>query len=172
MRIPLVLEQATVREWRLEDAESLVRYANDWEVSKTLRDMFPYPYTMANASEFLTRMVESESPEVFCIDIDGAAVGSIGIHPETDVHRFSAQIGYWIGRKFWGRGIMSEVVNAFVESAFETSNLHRIYAFAYATNPASARVLEKAGFVFEGRLKKDIYKAGEFLDSLLYAKTR
>src|SRR5207237_1576660 len=109
---------ATGRAWRHEDTESLVRYANDWEVSKTLRDMFPYPYTIDKANEFLTRTVGRESPEVFCIDINGAAVGSIGIHPGTDVHRFSAQIGYWIGREFWGRGIISEVVTGFVASVF------------------------------------------------------
>ncbi len=170
--MPILLTNSVVREWRLDDANSLVRYANDREVSKTLRDLFPHPYTISDANEFLTRTIAKAPPENFCIEIDGAAAGGIGIHPQTDVHRFSAQIGYWIGREFWGRGIITEVVTAFVKQAFETSDLRRIYAFAYSSNPASARVLEKAGFAFEGRLKDDVYKAGEFLDSLLYAKIR
>lgn len=170
--MPLFLTRCTIRPWRPEDAESLARYASDREVSKTLRDMFPYPYTIDNAHEFLTRTVSKTPPENFCIDINGVAVGGIGIHPQTDVHRFTAQIGYWLGREFWGRGIMSEAVAAFTEWGFETSDFRRIYAYAYSSNPASARVLEKAGFLLEGRLKHDVYKAGEFLDSLLYAKTR
>jgi RimJ/RimL family protein N-acetyltransferase len=108
----------------------------------------------------------------FCIEIDGAAVGGIGVHPGEDVHRHTATAGYWLGEEFWGRGIMTEVVTAVTDFCFENFPLRRISAEVFANNPASARVLEKAGFSFEGRLRNHVLKDGELLDSLLYARTK
>ena len=107
----------------------------------------------------------------YCIDIGGAAVGGIGLRPGEDVHRHTAEFGYWLGEEFWGRGVMSEVVPAFVDYCFKEFSLNRIFAMPHSSNPASAHVLEKAGFVLEGRLRKNVVKDGEVLDSLLYAKT-
>jgi len=89
-----------------------------------------------------------------------------------DVHRHTAELGYWLGEKFWGRGIMSEAVGAFRDFCFTNFPFRRVYAEPFANNPASARVLEKAGFFFEGRLKNNVIKDGKLLDSLLYAKTK
>ena len=137
-----------------------------------MRDRFPYPYTVEDARTFLERTTSGDNPErIFCIDIDGAAVGTIGIHIGADVHRLTGEIGYWIGEELWGQGIMSEIVPAFVDYCFAKFSLRRISAKTYENNPASARVLEKAGFVFEGRLRNDLVKSGQILDSLLYAKT-
>jgi ribosomal-protein-alanine N-acetyltransferase len=97
---------------------------------------------------------------------------SIGIHPGQDVHRHTATLGYWLGEEFWGRGIMSEAVTAVTDFCFESFPLRRISAEVFANNRASARVLEKAGFSFEGRLKNNVLKNGELLDSLLYARTK
>ena len=97
----------------------------------------------------------------FCIEIDGAAVGGIGVHPGEDVHRHTATVGYWLGEEFWGRGIMTEAVTAVTDFCFENFPLRRISAEVFANNPASARVLEKAGFTFEGRLKNNVLKDGE-----------
>jgi RimJ/RimL family protein N-acetyltransferase len=87
------------------------------------------------------------------------------------VHRRTAEFGYWLAEKFWGQGIMSEVVPAFVDYCFKEFSLNRIFAMPHSNNPASARVLEKAGFTFEGRLRKNVIKDGQILDSLVYAKT-
>jgi ribosomal-protein-alanine N-acetyltransferase len=115
----------------------------------------------------------SEQPTTkFCIEVEGAAVGGIGIRLGHDVHRHTAELGYWLGEKFWGRGIMTEAVAAFANFSFENFQLRRISAELFASNPGSARVLEKAGFAFEGRLKNNVIKDGKPLDSLLYAKTR
>ena len=108
----------------------------------------------------------------FCIDVGQSAVGGIGIRIGQDVHRHVAELGFWLGQEFWGHGIMTEVIPAFVEYCFEKFPVYRIYAEPYANNPASARVLEKAGFALEGRLKNNAFKDGKLLDSLLYAKTR
>lgn len=108
----------------------------------------------------------------FCIEIEGAAVGGIGVHPSEDVHRHTATVGYWLGEEFWGRGIMTEALTVVTDFCFENFPLRRISAEVFANNPASARVLEKAGFIFEGRLKNNVLKDGKLLDSLLHARTK
>jgi ribosomal-protein-alanine N-acetyltransferase len=156
----------------LSDAESLAKHANNRNVSIQLRDRFPYPYTIEDAKNFLERVVTKNGLErIFCIDVDGSLVGTIGLHRGEDVHRLTAEMGYWLGEEFWGKGIMSEVVPAFVDYCFEKFSLTRMSATTYVSNPASARVLEKAGFVLEGRLQKNVVKEGKVLDSLLFAKT-
>src|SRR5215469_4395317 len=133
---------------------------------------FPHPYTIQDAHEFLQRAT-TEQPEMkFCVDIEGAAVGGICVHPGQDVHRHTATVGYWLGEQFWGRGIMTEVVTAVTDFCFKNFPLRRISAEVFASNPASARVLEKSGFTFEGRLENDVVKDGKVLDSMLYARTK
>lgn len=167
----LKLTRCTIRNWRLDDAESLAKHANNRGVSINLRDRFPYPYAIQDAKIFLERTVAKQPRTNFCIETNGMAVGGIGLHLGEDVHRHTAEFGYWLGEEFWGRGIMSEVVPAFVNYCFKEFSLNRIAAQTYLSNPASARVLEKAGFVLEGRLRKNVVKDGQVLDSLLYAKT-
>jgi RimJ/RimL family protein N-acetyltransferase len=168
----LVLKSCTIRPRRLDDAESLARHGNNRKVWLGLRDIFPHPYTIQNAHQFLHRTT-SEQPETnFCVEVQGVAAGAIGIRLGHDVHRHTAGLGYWLGESFWGRGVTTEAVVTFTDFCFNNFSLRRIYAEAYANNPASARVLEKAGFVFEGRLKNNVIKDGKLLDSLLYAKTR
>jgi RimJ/RimL family protein N-acetyltransferase len=170
--MPLVLERCSVREWRMDDAPALATHANNRKVWLGLRDLFPHPYTIDDAHQFLRRTTTSKPVTGFCIDIDGAAVGGIGIQIGQDVHRYTAELGYWLSEEFWGHGVTSEAVPEFTNYCFENFQLYRIYAEPYANNPASARVLEKAGFVLEGRLKNNVFKDGHLLDSLLYAKTR
>jgi RimJ/RimL family protein N-acetyltransferase len=167
-----VLERCTVRPWRLNDADSLVRHANNRKVWLVVRDRFPHPYTIQDAHEFLQRAT-TEQPEMkFCIEVEGAAVGGIGVHPGEDVHRHTATMGYWLGEQYWGRGIMTEAVTAVTDFCFNNFPLRRISAEVFANNPGSARVLEKAGFTLEGRLKDHVLKEGKLLDTLLYARTK
>ena len=168
----LVLERCTIRPWRLDDAESLARHANNRKVWLAVRDLFPHPYTIQDAHEFLQRAISEQAEMKFCIEIEGAAVGGIGVHPREDVHRDTATVGYWLGEEFWGCGIMTEAVSVVTDFCFENFPLRRIAAEVFANNPASARVLEKTGFTFEGRLKNDVLKDGKLLDSLLYARTK
>jgi RimJ/RimL family protein N-acetyltransferase len=168
----LKLKRSTIRPWRLNDAESLAKHANNRRVWLALRDVFPHPYTVDDANKFLQNATTAQPTTDFCIEVDGAAVGGIGIHLGRDVHRHTAELGYWLAEKLWGRGIVTEAVVAFSNFCLENFPLRRIYAEPFANNPASARVLEKAGFIFEGRLKNHVIKDGQLLDSLLYARTK
>ncbi len=134
--------------------------------------MFPHPYTSDDAHKFLQKVTDAKPVTNFCIEVEDLATGVIDIRMWQDVHRHTATLGYWLGEDFWGRGIMPEAVAAFTDFCFENFPLRRISAEVFASNPASARVLEKAGFVFEGRLKNNVIKDGKLLDSLLYAKTK
>src|SRR5215471_15345285 len=168
----LTLERCAVRLWRLDDAESLARHPNNRKIWLTVRDLFPHPYTIKDAQQFLQRAM-TEQPEMkFCVEIEGAAVGGIGVHPGQDVHRFAATMGYWLGEQFRGRGIMTEAITAVTDFCFDNFPLPRISAEVFSSNPASVRVLEKAAFNLEGRLKNHVVKEGKLLDSLLYARTK
>ena len=150
----------------------LPKHANNRKIWLGLRDRFPHPYTIEHAREFLQPTTSEEPATNFCIEIAAEVSGGIGIRFGSDVHKHVAELGYWLGEPFWGHGVMSEVVGAFTDFCFNNFPLHRLYAELYANNPASARVLEKNGFSFEGRLKNNVFKDGQILDSLVYARTQ
>jgi ribosomal-protein-alanine N-acetyltransferase len=156
----------------LDDAAALQRCANNRKIWINLRDVFPHPYTLEDARAFLS-FVRRENPQTtFAIATASEAIGCIGLRLGSDIHRKSAELGYWLAEPYWGRGIMSEAVDRFTRHAFEVFDLQRIYAEPFANNPASARILEKAGFVREGGLRASVVKDGKVLDSLLYACVR
>jgi len=161
-----------IRDWCRDDAPSIARYANNRKIWINLRDAFPHPYAPKDAEAFLKRAMQRVPRTFFAIATEAEAIGSIALMPGQDVHRFTAELGYWLGEPFWGKGIMTKAVNAISEYAFEEIGLHRIFAEPYITNPASARVLEKAGFVCEGILKANAVKDGRVLDQLLYARVK
>ncbi len=165
----ITLKNCIVRHYKFTDAVSLQQHANNRKIWINLRDGFPHPYTLKDAHSFIT-MAKSKKPEtIFCIQVDGQAAGGIGFSIGTDVERLSAEIGYWLSEEFWGRGIVTEALKAVTSYAIETYNLTRVFATPYDWNAASARVLEKAGYQFEGRLRKSIIKDGKIADKLLYA---
>ena len=165
----LTLKTCAVRSWRTSDAESLLRHANNRNIWLNLRDAFPHPYTKHDARAYI-RSVRDRSPETtFAIAVDDEAVGSIGFVLRTDVERVSAEIGYWLAEPFWGRGITSEALAAVTRYALDTHRLTRIYALPFAWNLASCRVLEKAGYTLEARLRRSAIKDGQITDQMQYA---
>jgi [ribosomal protein S5]-alanine N-acetyltransferase len=167
--VQLILTTCDVRSWRSSDAESIARYANNRKIWLNLRDAFPHPYTKHDAHEFL-RSIRQRTPETtFAIAVADEAVGSIGFVLRPDVERVSAEIGYWIAEPFWGRGIATEALRAVTEHAIATHGLTRIYALPFAWNAASSRVLEKAGYTLEARLRRSAIKDGKVTDQLQYA---
>lgn len=168
----LRLDCCTVRPWGKRDVESIVRHADDRRVWINLRDLFPHPYTESDARDWIARAGGQDPPRHFAIVVDGEAAGGIGFDPMSDVHRRTAEIGYWLGRAHWGRGIATEALAAVAEYAFEAFDLVRLEAQVYEWNPASARVLEKCGFELEGRMRRRVTKDGRTVDALLYALVR
>jgi len=167
-----VLEHCELRPLLSEDASSLAQMANDITVWRNLRDMFPHPYTLEHAVRFIEH-ASSQSPTCHrAIVIDGQAVGTIGLKLGTDVERISAEVGYWLGAPYRGRGVMTEVIRAFTDEAFEIFSLSRIFALPFAYNVASCRALEKAGFVLEGVLQRACIKEGRIIDQWQYARVR
>lgn len=162
----------TIRPWKVEDADALVKYGNNYSIWKNLRDGFPHPYTAEDARAFLARAIAQDPLTYFAIATPEEAIGGIGLTLNQDVHRLTAELGYWLGEPFWGKGIVSEAVQRFTGYAFERFGLVRIYAEPYAANRASCRVLEKAGFELEGRMRSSVIKAGRISDQFLYAKVR
>jgi ribosomal-protein-alanine N-acetyltransferase len=156
----------------LADCESLARHGNDRDVWRNLRDRFPHPYAADDARAW-TRSVADQDPRTsFVIDVDGAACGSIGLRLGTDIERVSAEVGYWLGRAFWGRGIATSAVEAVCSYAFDELGLRRVFATPITWNPASFRVLEKAGFEREGIMRNASFKDGTLTDMALFAKIR
>jgi [ribosomal protein S5]-alanine N-acetyltransferase len=161
-----------VRSWQWRDRDAIVRHANNRKISINLRDRFPYPYTASDARTWLEIVVGSTPETNFAIDVAGEAVGGIGFTLQPDVAHRSAEIGYWLGEGFWGRGIATEALIAVSDYAFASYDICRLYAHVFEWNPASARVLEKAGYEFEGRLRKSVTKEGQTIDQLMYAMIR
>jgi RimJ/RimL family protein N-acetyltransferase len=168
----LKLAGATLRPWRPGDELSLVRHADNRNVWRNLRDAFPHPYTSADARAWIAHAATRPADTVFAVVVDGAAVGGIDLRLLSDVFRRAGEIGYWLGEAFWGRGIMTEAVRVVTAHAFARFDLVRLEADVFAWNPASARVLEKAGYQLEGRLRKAVCKDGQVIDRLLYARLR
>jgi RimJ/RimL family protein N-acetyltransferase len=166
------LATSLLRRWRAGDEDSLALHANNRKVWINLLDSFPYPYTLADAQQWI-RSASADTPlRNFAIEVGGCAVGSIGLHFRKDVYRRSAGIGYWLGETYWGRGIATEAVRAITEYAFSAFDLCRVYAGVFEWNAASIRVLEKAGYLFEARLRKSVTKNGRTIDEYIYAIVR
>jgi RimJ/RimL family protein N-acetyltransferase len=161
-----------VREWTSADLPSLVHHANDREIWIHLRDRFPHPYLEEHGRAFLDLIARQSPARVWAIEVDGAAAGAIGLELFGDVERVSAEIGYWLGRACWGRGIMTEAVAAVTAEAFRQYDLTRIFALPFADNRASIRVLQKAGYWLEGRLPQSAIKDGQLRDQLMFGAYR
>lgn len=162
-----------MRSWDWRDRDAIVKHANNRNVWINLRDRFPHPYTVNDARRWL-EMVVGQKPETnFAIAAaENEAVGGIGFTVQPDVARRSAEIGYWLGEEFWGQGIATEALIAVTDHAFSNYDVCRLYAHVFDWNRPSARVLEKAGYAFEGRMKKSVTKDGQTIDQLMYAIVR
>ena len=161
-----------LRPWNISDLDSLVKYANNWNIAKNLTDKFPFPYSENSGRAFIEFATKDDPIHIFAIDINGQAVGGIGIHPQDDIHRKNAELGYWLAEPFWGKGVISNAVKQSVDFAFYTFHIARVFARPFGTNLASQKVLEKNGFLLEGRFEKVLFKNNEYLDELIYAVRR
>ena len=169
VRLP---SDACLRPWRAGDESSLVHHGNDRDIWRNLRDAFPHPYTVEHARAWVAFASAHTPPTQVAIEVEGEAAGGVGLMLKEDIHRRTAEIGFWLGRRHWGRGIGSAAVAAFSAYAFETFDVVRLEAGVIEWNPGSARVLEKAGFAFEGRHRHAVFKDGVVADELVFARLR
>lgn len=157
-----------IRSYEYSDQKALVKYANNYKVSKLLRDQFPFPYTSEMAEMWLVHSCNQDPESNFAIASEKELIGAIGIHLQEDVNRFSAEIGYWLGEPFWNNGIITRALKLFTEFAFTNFELNRIFANVFEGNDASEKVLLKCGYKKEATLKKAVFKEGKFIDQYIY----
>lgn len=158
------------RELQMKDAESMAHHANDVEVWQNLRDAFPHPYTLEDAKRFIDYCQRKKRVTDWAITVDDKAVGAIGIVPQIDINRISAEIGFWIGREYWGKGVVSYLLKEVTNYILKETKISHLYAGVIGDNSASKRVLEKAGYRYVGVMKRSTIKNGKIVDLHLFEK--
>lgn len=160
-----------IRKWELADATYLAMAVSNKNIQNNLRDGLPYPYTEQDGADFISAMLSADENETFAfaITVEDKVVGSIGVFRQGNIHRLTAELGYYLAEEYWGRGIMTEAVRQICQYVFEKSDIIRIYAEPFAYNAASCRVLEKAGFQYEGTLRNNAVKNGKVIDMKMYS---
>ena len=162
----------SLRPWNITDLDSLVKYANNPRIARFMTDRFPHPYTAEAGNAFISMATAPDPVRVFAIDIGGEACGGIGLHPQEDIQRRNAELGYWLAEPFWNKGIISRAIPQVIDYGFRTLDIDRIFARPFGSNAASQHVLEKTGFVLEARLSKTLVKNSVAEDELIYAVRR
>ena len=168
------MKEFKLRTWKTEDAKALAQSANNLNIAKNLRNVFPNPYTLEDAVWYINDSIANvEKKQInYAIVVDGKAVGSIGIFVKDDVYEKSAELGYWLSEDYWRKGIMSKAVQIICKAAFERFDIIRIFAEPFADNAGSRRVLEKVGFICEGTMRNGVYKNGEVHSYCMYSILR
>ena len=161
-----------LRPWTIDDLDSLIKYANNFSIAKNLTDAFPHPYTVENGKAFIEMANKINPPNILAIEVNSEAAGAIGLHPQHDVYKKNAELGYWLAEPYWGKGIVTAAIRQMVDYGFNNWEFSRIYARPYGYNIGSQRALEKAGFVLEAKLEKTFFKNDEYQDELIYAIRR
>ena len=163
-----------IRKWELTDARDLATALSNKKVQNNLRDGLPYPYTEQDGKEYISLMLDADDKNTFAFAVtaDGKVIGSIGAFRQDNIHRQTAELGYYIAEEYWGKGIMTEAVKQLCDYVFTHTDIIRIYAEPFSYNIGSCRVLEKAGFKYEGTLRSNAVKNGNVLDMKIYSKLK
>lgn len=163
-----------IRHWKIEDASDLATVLNNKKIQNNLRDGLPYPYTKGDAKDFINAMINSNqtSTFAFAITFNDTVIGSIGVFRKDNIHSHTAEMGYYVAQAYWGQGIGTSAVLQMCNYIFENTDIIRVFAQPFANNLASCRILEKAGFTFEGTLRKNAIKNGNILDMKMYSKIK
>ena len=163
--------KCNIRKWKLSDAKDLAVALSNRKIQDNLRDGLPYPYTEQDGADYISSMLSANENDTFAfaITVDNKVVGSIGVFRQENIHRQTAELGYCIAEEYWGKGIMTDAVKQICKYVFDKSDIIRIYAEPFAYNTASCRVLEKAGFQYEGTLRSNAVKNGKIIDMKMYS---
>lgn len=163
-----------IRKWRLSDAKDLAAALSNKNILNNLRDGLPYPYTENDAADYIHAMLSADENDTFAfaITMGDKAIGSIGAFRQGNIHRQTAELGYYLAENHWGQGIMTEAIRQACREIFENTDILRIYAEPFSYNAGSRRALEKAGFQYEGLMRRNAVKNGKVVDMTLYSLTR
>ncbi|TLD00042.1 GNAT family N-acetyltransferase [Robinsoniella peoriensis] len=163
-----------IREWRIEDKYNLAEILNNKNILNNLRDGLPYPYKVKDAEEFITSMLSADKTKTFpfAITLNDMVIGSIGVFRCDNIHFQTAEMGYYIGEQYWGKGFATNAIKQISKYIFDHTDIIRIFAEPFAYNTASCHVLENAGFQFEGTLHSNAVKNGKVTDMKMYALIR
>lgn len=166
--------ECKIRAWRIDDASDLAEALNNKKILDNLRDGLPYPYTVEDAMAYISAMRDTDKDKAyaFAITVDDKAIGSIGVFRKDNIHSKTAEMGYYIAEAYWGQGIGTNAVKLVCKYIFENTDMIRIFAEPFSYNIGSCRILEKAGFLYEGTLRKNAVKNGIVLDMKLYSIVR
>ncbi len=165
-------DKCVLRKWEKSDLESLVKHANNYKIARNMRDLFPHPYTLNDGQVWIKIANSNEFGHYFAITINDEAVGSIGLTIGTDIERISAEVGYWLGEEYWGKGITSSALKCLTDYGFNDLGLERIFSVPLEENIASRRVLEKNGFKLEGIMRNSVIKFDKIHNQALYSIIR
>jgi [ribosomal protein S5]-alanine N-acetyltransferase len=158
----------SLRSWHVTDAQSLLENANNFKIAQYLTNKFPYPYTIDAAYNFIAFATKDTPIHIFAIEVNGKAIGGIGLHPQDDIMCKNMELGYWIGEPFWGNGIITKAIAEIVKWGFSNYDINRIFATCFSTNIASQKVLLKNGFVLEATIPQSIFKNNAMYDALIF----
>jgi [ribosomal protein S5]-alanine N-acetyltransferase len=164
--------QIHLRPWMISDTGTLCKYANNAKIAGFMTDAFPHPYAEADAIKFIEMTTANMPRNILAISINDEAIGGIGIHPQHDIYRKNAELGYWLAEPFWGKGIMTKAVRQMTDYVFSNFDINRIFARPFHHNTPSQKVLLNAGFTFEATLKNSIYKNGQYYDEMIFVYHR
>ena len=158
----------------MTDAKDIAVALSNKKIQDNLRDGLPYPYSEQDGIDFISSMLSANEDETFAfaITLDDKVIGSIGVFRQQNIHRQTAEMGYYIAEEYWGKGIMTDAVKQICEYVFKNSDILRIYAEPFAYNIGSCRVLEKTGFQYEGTLRNNAVKNGKVIDMKMYSLLR
>ena len=169
-KMTIKLSKSVIRNFKMSDKKSIAKHANNRKIWLNVRNAFPHPYTVTNAEQWISSILEQKVKTKFAIAVDGKAIGGIGVEMKGDVYSQTMEFGYWIGEEYWNRGIITEAIQAVSDYVFEKFDIIRLEAHVYHWNISSMRVLEKVGFEKEAILKKRIFKDGKYVDEHIYIK--
>lgn len=163
-----------IRQWVAGDACDLAVALNNRNIQDNLRDGLPLPYTEKDAMDYINSVLSApeNTQYAWAIHASGKAIGSIGIFRNENVHRLTAEMGYYVAEPYWGQGFASNAIKEASDFVFTNTDIVRVYAEPYAHNIGSCRALEKAGFLLEGVMKSNAIKNGKLVDMKLYARIR
>jgi RimJ/RimL family protein N-acetyltransferase len=166
-------EGIILRSWSVDDAEQLAIIADNKKIADNLRDVFPNPYSLKDAINWLNLVLpENDPPRFFAVTVDKQLAGSIGIVRKCDIYRKNVEIGYFLAEKFWGRGIATKAIKAATSYAFKEFDIVRVFAEPFSDNQGSRKALENAGFILEASLRRNVIKNGIIKDSCIYSVLR